>query len=500
LEAAQLYRSWAIQQSWHVRPAAEKRKTQMRSLDAARDEAVLSQQEMAGIWLVGRGAGQQVMANALALQRELNAPVRLLWQWWHSCPGEAHYPDYLPPREGDPEIARVLKLLAGAGIPAWLAMNGAMASPNSQTWDNKNLDQLASRDRTGALQEKRQHTFINDTLAAMCPIDDKWPALLGDICRRMHGLGAAGAWLEEILPTGEGLRCFAPTHDHEPGGGAFLNSLDSFACALSAADPPELYLRYLSAVVLSGVSCERMGRPRHVRGDAWEPAPLFQAVYAPHLSAVGLIGPLNNAFPVDPLWSEEGRMRSADMHLLHEEYAAQFCLESARTLLWGSQPGLWGFDMASLREQPALRKLAFVRMLLQVNAAENTLARGEFLGMIPVSCPTIEADFLVNPLYAAAGQRRAYTRTVPAVMASAWQGGGGTPGQGKPLLILVNLTENPVDFACELPLARLGLVDLRRAYGLTFTPGAGSKPASLALSGAEVSGRLPGHSACIVWL
>lgn len=492
-QVARIYRGWASQQAWR-RPAV-KPKRPLVPLVKSEPEEESREDKFRGLWLLNRGGSQQVAPAAKVLQREANEPVRVLWQWWHGCPGDSRYPSYLPPRDGEESFTRVVAQLKQAGIPAWLGIDISCASPRSPVWELLNLRAHAALSASGGLQEVESNPLLEEPLMAMCPTDGEWLSLLNKICKQMLAMGAAGAWLERTLPNGAGLRCFAAEHPH-PAGTASFSGGKTLPCPAVASNPPEILLGQIEAGLFTGASAERGGRPRGVRGDNWEPIPLLQAVYAPGLRLMGLVGPLSNIFPRDPLWGEPTvAPRAGEQALLREEYVLQFTLEAARTLLWGYLPALSDFDSAQLKENSCLRKLAFLRALLQLEAMEPVTGRGEFLGPVSIDCQSVEVDFLVNSLYSQPGQRRVFTRQMPAVLATAWRN-----SQGRVLLLLVNLREHDTNFACKAPFSRLGIISLGKVYGLTFSPELGGRPARLGLAESEVSGQLPPHSASIIWL
>jgi len=489
LEAARNYRQWAGEQSWSpqvVLPLSESGLVIRRENDEPR---------YYGCWLLNRKPSSEAISAALALQRATNGPIRLLWQWWQGCPGDAKYPDYLPPREGEEKFSQVLARLKEAGIRVWMGIDGSAASLRSQPWRTEHLEEQAALNPAGGYWEIEENPFSEENLVAMCPADGKWPARLEAVGAKIRQFGGAGLWLEK-LPSAK-YRCFSPAHPHPPGGGDYFSaSLIRLIRRAAVSEPAEIYLRYLSAAITSGTSLERGGRPEGVAGDLWEPIPLRQAVYAPGLSAVGLVGPMGNNFPYDPLWPEmPPAPRAPEALLLQGDYSLQFCLEAARSLLWGLLPGLVDFEGYLLEDTLNLRKLAFLRTILQVNATETALARGEFLGCMPVDCEAEEGDFLVNHLYTLPGQRRVFSKQVPIVQITAWRG-----REGRLLLIIVNLVEKESEFSCQLPLYRLGIPAPKKVYGLTFSPELGGSQALLALSGGRISGKLPSHSASIVWL
>jgi hypothetical protein len=489
LEAARHYRSWAIRQSWApevVLPVTE-------SGLARRPRE--TEPRYHGCWLLNRKPSQEALASALALQRVTNGPIRLLWQWWHDCPGDAKYPDYLPPRESAEKLSQTLARFKEAGIRAWMGIDGVAASLRSRSWQSERLADQAALTESGGFWEIEENPFTEENLVAMCPADGQWPARLKAIGDSLGKLGGAGLWLQR-LPSAR-YRCFAEAHPHQAGGGDYRSrELLALVGGAVASEPAELYLRELRASITFGTSLERAGRPAGVAGDSWEPIPLRQAVYAPALSGVGLVGPLANHYPYDPLWSQlPPSPRTQEILLLQGDYSRQFCLEAARSLLWGLQPGLVDYESVLMEDPLSLRKLAFFRTILQVNATETALARGEFLGDIATESEFQEVDFLVNHLYSLPGERRVFSRKVPLVQISAWKG-----REGRLMLIIVNLSEEESEFSCQLPLYRLGISAPKKVYGLTFSPELGGSQAVLTLSKGRISGRLPGHSASIVWL
>lgn len=483
-EAAEAYKAWALKQFWPEKAPG-------------RAGATTQKEKFNGLWLLSRGAGNQVAPAALILQRQANASIRLLWQWWHGCPARSHYPDYFPPREGEAAFTAALASLKGAGIQAWAGVDAVSVSTRSVNWESSHLKEQASLNEAGGLLEVKDNPFADDLSVMMCPSTGVWPTLLGNIGRRVQQLGAAGLWLERMSPGGDNVRCFASAHPHPQGAGDYYaNCFAALPGPSIGADPPELYLPFLEAAVMSGPSWEREGRPKGLRSDAWEPIPLLETVYQEKLLFVGLIGPLNNIFPQDPLWpSLPARLRGGEESLLRGDYSIQFNLEASRALLWGHQLGLMDFAPNSQRDNDALAKLALVRALLQLNATEPALARGQLLGPVATRGEEIEVDFLVNSVYSQPGKRRVFSRKMPAVLATAWRG-----SQGRTLLIITNLQDKQTEFSCELPLVRLGIVAPGKVVGLTFSPELGGHPAQLNLQSHTISGRLPARSASIIWL
>jgi hypothetical protein len=489
LEAARAYRLWALPQAWAPTIAPPLSESGLR-LNGKKVEP-----RFYGCWLLTRKPSQETITSALSLQRVTNGPIRLLWQWWQGCPGDSSYPDYLPPREGEAEFSQALGRLKEAGIRAWMEVDGSAASPSSKLWQSDDLAEQALLTEAGGFREIESNPFSKDNLLAMCSADGRWPARLESIREEIKRMGGAGLWLRQAGSAEP--RCFAPAHAHPAGGGNyFAAAWAGLAREAAVSEAAELYLPFLEAAVTSGPSLERSGRPAGIDGDDWEPIPLRQAVYAPALSAVGLVGPLANHFPHDPFWPKTPPApRAQEALLLQGDYSLQFCQEVGRSLLWGMLPGLVDYDNLLMEDPLNLRKLAFLRTILQVNATETALARGEFLGYIETEGPTAEVDFLVNYLYALPGQRRVVSRSRPMVQITAWRG-----RDGKLLLIIINLLEKAADFSCQLPLYRLGIAAPKKVYGLTFSPELGGSQALLALSGGRISGELPARSASIVWL
>src|SRR5690606_742450 len=99
------YRAWALDQWW----AKEARLPSGKTASWATDTA---------LWVWNRGRSEGVLGPAAALQERLGLPVSVFWHWWHGCAYDVHFPEYLPPREGEEPFRDALEKAHGAGLHA----------------------------------------------------------------------------------------------------------------------------------------------------------------------------------------------------------------------------------------------------------------------------------------------------------------------------------------------------------------------------------------------
>ena len=89
-----------------------------------------------GLWLWNRGRSQQVLGPAIVMRQHLQAPVSILWHWWHNCPYDAGFPEYLPPREGADSFRRALAEAQRQDVHAILYMNQRLWGMKTRSWDH----------------------------------------------------------------------------------------------------------------------------------------------------------------------------------------------------------------------------------------------------------------------------------------------------------------------------------------------------------------------------
>ena len=103
-EAARIYRSWALQQSWVQKGPLSNR------IDIP--ESIIN----TGVWLRDKwiwneaeGTPEEMNKPLLEAAKKLDVPVALHWYNWHTPSFDNLYPHYLPAKEGFKERVEELK-------------------------------------------------------------------------------------------------------------------------------------------------------------------------------------------------------------------------------------------------------------------------------------------------------------------------------------------------------------------------------------------------------
>lgn len=381
-----------------------------------------------GLWLWNRGRSQEVLDPAVALRKQLKAPVSVLWHWWHNCPYDAGFPEYLPPREGTEAFKTALAAARKRDVHAILYMNQRLWGMSTRSWTAEGAAPYAVRGKTGQVTSETYNTFMKVPCAPMCIGTqywrDKYAGLAGDV---LGNLKPDGIYMDQggVLAT-----CFDPRHGHIVGGGRYWT--DGFAMltseirdrsaargavALGCEYGGEPWIGNYDLALGLCVSADRIGS-----AAAWEPIPFFQAVYHPSAvvfgDAAGLVHP-----PYDEKWPPE-QAPAQRLTLLDRKFSAQFYLEQGRTFAWGMQPMLANFQPAQLRERP--EEMDFVTRLARTRlAARKYLLQGTWLRPPALGVPKVEIDVAKAGVYT---PLKASRRSYPAALAGAWRAPDGDVG------------------------------------------------------------------------
>jgi hypothetical protein len=489
-EAALDYRAWAARQPWTSRGRGGERRTP--PLTSAY-----------GLWASYWGGARRVAGTARELQRLVNVPVKLDWRCWHACAREGAYPDYLPPRDGDEAFTTAERELSESGVLDQLSLSALFVSRESALWREEGAETHAVQ--PGQDTHADGHRPAASALETMCPGTrywrDKLAAIVGGLVKR----GADGVLLEDLDTSP--LACEEPSHEHGPAArGQWAESIRSLLAAVRAAvgrggqiaadGLTEYHLDLVDAVFTRHASAERQGIVPNGLGHRWIPIPLYAAVYHDYTTMAGPGVSLVSHRPHDPMWPAAmiSEMR-APPRVMGRDYEAQFCLEVARSLVWGYQPILEGFAPEQSRDEANRRKLAFLAAALRAQAwgIGALLPQSQFLGPLNIECPTLEEDLLSDPPGASPTDRRTRRQLLPSVHGSAWR----VPGGGLSA-VLVNIGATEVDFTARLRSSRLALQLPLRLMGRTFSEDGDVPAASLRASGSEIGGRLPSRSIVLV--
>jgi len=445
--AAERYRQWALNQPW----AKEARL----KANAVEDWAAAT-----GLWVWNRGRSGQVLGPALDLQEQSGVPVSVFWHWWHGCPYDIGFPEYLPPREGADAFRDAVKKARDAGVNAMVYMNQRLWGMTTASWEAEGAERYAVKGPDGNVHPETYNTFKPAPCAAMCMGTPFWRDKYAGLAQQVvNDLGVSAVYMDQACLS---LACYDPAHGHPIGGGTYwMNGFrmlqadirerchaepDPAATARPASQNVvlagegcgEAWLPYLDLMLSLQVSMERYAQP-----GVWEPIPFFHAVYHGYAIFFGNYSSLTMP-PYDELWPAEFAPKKP-LELLDTKFSQQFRLEQARAFVWGQQPTIANFLPAHFGQRPAeiayLTRLAKLRLQGLKYLLHGTMLRPPALGIL-------DQEIDISRLSIYAGQQNAlkqYRKSCPRVMASAWQA-----ADGGVAVILANVSDDPQPVSVDL--------------------------------------------------
>jgi len=377
-------------------------------------------------WVWNRGRSENVLGPAAVLQEALGLPVSVFWHWWHGCPYDAGFPEYLPPREGTEPFRAAMDRAHAAGLHALVYMNQRLWCLPTESWEREGAEAYAVKGADGEIHPEVYNVFTQTPCAPMCIGTAFWRnTYAGLATEAFHTLAVDGIYMDQACLS---LPCYDPAHGHPLGGGTYwVEGFKSLAAdirsgssgiALAGEGAGEAWLPHLDLMLTLQVSKER-----YSGAQAWQPIPFFQAAYGGQAIYYGNYASLT-APPYDELWPAEFAPETP-LALLDAKYAIQFRLEQARAFLWGLQPTVSNFRPSHLearRDEMAF----FMRLARLRHAARAYFQYGTMLRPPALDVPEIELPMSRLSIYA--GQRGGVTEfagRAPAVLASAWQAADG---------------------------------------------------------------------------
>lgn len=412
LEAAFRYREWAREQAWASGSRMQRGLTPAWLLDT-------------GMWIWNRGPSAGVLPPACALQDALGLPVRVFWHWWHGCPYDAGFPEYLPPREGEAPFRQAVAEAHRHGVKCIVYMNQRLWGISTDSWRTQHAEAFAVKGENGQIAPEVYNVFTKSPMASMCLATAFWRNTYAGIAERaIVQFGVDGIYMDQAC---DSMPCYDRTHGHPIGGGRYwlegfrLLSTDVRARAgdrpitLAGEGCCEAWLPYLDAMLTLQVSKERYSAP----SDPWEPIPFFHAVYHPVAITYGSYSSLTMP-PYDNLWPKEHAPKDP-LSLLDRKFSRQFYLEQARAFTWGQQPTLANFLPNQLTERA--EELDYVMRIAKVrHRAEKYLVHGELLHPPRLEAASTTSPFSRLSIYAGQGEHLAESQKAhPLALTTAWR-------------------------------------------------------------------------------
>ncbi len=409
LEAARLYRSWALGQKW----AAAGRLSGRRDVpDLVKNTAIWMQDGWE--WNDASGSPHEMNAPFLEAQQRMGVPMALHWYNWHHMPFDNLYPHFLPPK---PVFTERVKELTAQGLLIMPYINGSSADYNIPDFDK--FAPHAIRDEGGGL---RQHFYSDSAgrLLTMCPSQEYWQGTISrliDDLVRLHGVN--GVYVDQISAMEHEL-CFNQEHGHPIGGGrywvdgnrALLRKVKNEAhrngrdVVITSEGADEVFFDLLDANLTWAQPSDRE-------------IPMMEVVYSGYTLFFGS--------PCD-----------------YKKSDGFFNFAQGQALIDGRQNGWMDFG---LMKPEYARKAEYLRQCGRVRVAANKyLTYGQLLGPVEPVKPV--ATFTEDGF----GWNSPHNGAVPAAEARLWRA-----EDGRLALFFANYTDQPVPFGYRIEPARFGL-------------------------------------------
>ena len=204
--AAERYRSWGTNQVWAKESRLQKGVTSKWASET-------------GMWVWNRGHSENVLVPAMELQKKLGLPVSTFWHWWHGCPYDTGFPEYLPPREGTDSFKRAIAQAQKQDVHAIVYMNQRLWGMTTKSWTNENAEYFAVKNSSGKVQPEVYNVFTKQACASMCMHTDFWRnKYAGLAVEAFKDLEVDGIYMDQACSS---LACYDPNHGHPLGGGAY---------------------------------------------------------------------------------------------------------------------------------------------------------------------------------------------------------------------------------------------------------------------------------------
>jgi hypothetical protein len=210
LEAAQHYRTWALQQKW----ARESKLSQRTDVpEIIKNIGVWLMDDW--VWAAAEGSTEQMDAPLLEVQKTLGVPIGLHWYNWHHMKFDNEYPHFLPPKPG---FAERVKDLVNHGVLVMPYINGSSSDFNIPDFDK--FGPHAIVDEAGGY---RMWFYGPDSgrLLSMCPTQLFWQNTVSSLVNSLVAdYGVNGVYVDQIAAHLHEL-CFNKEHGHPLGGGSY---------------------------------------------------------------------------------------------------------------------------------------------------------------------------------------------------------------------------------------------------------------------------------------
>ncbi len=415
--AADLYRTWAVQQSWTQQSRTKVVPAWLHDMAWAERACAYGCQAIGNNDHSYATFVQEVQQGS----KGLNVSTMAFLQGWEKY-GFGVEGDYFPPSEGWNGFAAMVQSLRPDKL--WLFASAFLLDTSTDLYKSGNLKSSVMLDANG----KERTTASAGSEVFMDFSTDPWRQYIVGVYQTLASNGVDLIRLDSSMVFGP-QDCFNPAHSHPPGSGgnwqtlAWIDISRRIASAVAAAnpntavdaeEPAEVYLPYFSlhygqADVFESLDPSALNQ---------EKVPLFQYVY--HDSV--LFGDYNSGPSLD---------------------GSYYRLTLSRDLNWGQMPA-WGID---LFWDAAAKSYMQAVITARTTYAKRFLIDGMMLPPPQLSVPSTPVTWITNFQTNAQG-----TGQYPSIQESAWRAADGTVG-----IILTNIATSNVNFQLPISYTRLHL-------------------------------------------
>jgi hypothetical protein len=413
-----------------------------------------------GVWVWNRGRSEGVLTPAAELGKYAQVPVSVFWHWWHDCAYDAGFPDYLPPREGEASFTAALDTAHQHGLHVLPYMNQRLWGMTTRSWTDEGAEAAAAKGPDGKVYAEVYNTFLHAPCATMCLGTDFWRSKYTGMAQQViRNLKADGIYMDQACGI---IQCFDPRHGHMLGPGRYgtdgfgllaLGIRDRCAGArpvvLAGEDCGEPWLPYLDLMLTLQVSDERISG-----GDRpWKVIPFFPAIYHASVICYGSYGSLVYP-PYDERWPAE-KAPPEGLTLLDRKFSGQFCLEQARSFVWGLQPMVPNFLPSQIAERR--EEIDYVVRVARTRIqALKYLVHGTWLRPPTFDVPQRELEMAKIGVYT---KLTATKKRVPVALAGAWRA-----ADGDVAVALANIDDQRLRLRLPIEVSAYGLPDRCALY------------------------------------
>lgn len=409
-DAAVIYRAWVREHAvWYPKLGPD-----------GRPDTPLWMRELP-LWVQTWGTPQTVVPAVEAFAKAMGVPVGFHWYGWHQIPFDNDYPHYFPVKDGFGEAVRELQ---ANGVYVMPYINGRLWDTRDKGSEDSEFSRVAlpatAKDDEGKPFTEMYGSKESDEspvkFGVMCPATNLWQTTIREtVLRLMNEYGVKGVYVDQVAAE-RPMLCVDKAHGHPTGGGHWwTEAYNSMFDAIRQAKPADGMLT---------TECNAEPFIKSFDGYlTWHwcrdgQVPAFPAVYGGSLQMFG------RAY------------RGGET----QELALR--MKAGQQLVFGEQIGWFGPE--TLQHPPIaefLKQVVGVRWQLRRYFYAGEMARPPKLqGAIP----TVRADWQWdNPGWV----------TTDAVMTGAWT----LPGEHRCILLLTNVSDQPVTAKLSLDAAAYGL-------------------------------------------